>query len=84
MANTDPAAAIGTGVVIDPSLVVDAAETKDHALLIAKPKAGRPLTYWSGEGWDKSGDFADVNAWDAYLQQAALRVRSPLRVSVTQ
>jgi hypothetical protein len=75
---------IGTGAVIDPSLVVDTAQTTDHVLLIAKPQTGKPLTYWSGQGWDKSGDFTNVAAWDAHLQQASQRVQSPLRVSVTR
>ena len=74
---------VGTAVIIDPHLVVDTKEISDHILLIAKAESGKPLTYWSGSGWDKSGDFADVKAWDAYIESAAKRAASPLKVSVS-
>ena len=40
------------------------------------------MTYYAGSGWDKSGDFKTVADWDRYLDQAALRIRSPLAVTV--
>jgi pectinesterase len=75
---------VGTGVVIDPALVIDTKEISDHVLIIAKAQSGKPLTYWTGDGWDKSGDFTDVKAWDAYLENAAKRIKSPLKVSITK
>ena len=39
-------------------------------------------TYYAGAGWDKSGDFPTLAAWDAYLDQAARRLASPLTVTL--
>jgi hypothetical protein len=40
------------------------------------------VTYYAGAGWDKSGDFQTMAAWDAYLDQAAKRLASPVTVTV--
>ena len=51
-------------------------------LAVTMMSAGSDVTYYAGSGWDKSGDFKTVEDWDRYLEQAVLRLRSPLAVSV--
>jgi len=69
---------------MNPSQVVDAVDQKDQVLLITKAEAGKPITYWAGAGWDKSGDFKSLADWDKYLEQAAKRAASPLKISVSK
>jgi hypothetical protein len=54
-----------------------------HAWALLKAKDRAPVSYWAGFGWDKSGDFADMAAWDAYLVAFARRVRNPVQVTVS-
>jgi unsaturated rhamnogalacturonyl hydrolase len=44
---------------------------------------GKPVVYYAGFGWDRSGDFADMAAWDRYLDQYSRRLRSPIEVTIT-
>jgi hypothetical protein len=48
-----------------------------------KAEAGQPVSYYAGFGWDRSGDFANMADWDAYLQQFARRLRSPLKITIS-
>lgn len=70
----------GCAIVLDPSVIVDVTEADGNHLIVAR----RPAVYYAGTGWDKSGDFADVNEFDRYVEQWARRVKSPLRVEVAQ
>jgi hypothetical protein len=81
-ADPGPNGNIGVGVVIDPKLLVDMKEISDHVIAITRVQSGKPLSYLAGAGWDKSGDFADVKAWDAYLEQAARRAASPVTTTI--
>ena len=38
---------------------------------------------YAGAGWDKSGDFPTSAAWEAYVDQTARRLASPVAVTVT-
>jgi hypothetical protein len=38
--------------------------------------------YYAGFGWTQSGDFADLAAWDRYLDEFSRRLRSPIEVAV--
>jgi hypothetical protein len=72
---------LGCGVVVDPGTVVDVAEAAGSQLLVARTP-GRPATWHAGSGWDRSGDFPDMAAWDRHLDSFVARVRSPLVVEV--
>jgi len=72
----------GCGIVVDPALLTEFAELDGNVLAVTKLSAGSESTYYAGSGWDKSGDFKAVADWDRYLDQAALRIRSPLAVTV--
>ena len=72
----------GCGVIVDPAGVVEFVEADGNVLVVTGMSAGSDVTYYSGSGWDRSGDFKTVDDWDGYLDQAARRIRSPLVVSV--
>ena len=72
----------GCGVVVDPARLSDFAEADGNVLAVTALPAGAEVTYYAGSGWDRSGDFKTVEDWDRYLDQAVLRIRTPLAVSV--
>ena len=72
----------GCGVVVDPAQLTEFAEADGNVLAVTRMPAGSDVTYYAGSGWDRSGDFKTVEDWDRYLDEAVLRLRSPLVVSV--
>ena len=50
--------------------------------LVVVPLSGATLTYYAGSAWDRGGEIRDAAAWDAYLAQAAARLRAPVTVKV--
>ncbi len=68
----------GCAIVIDPAAIAEVTEADGNHVIISRV----PAVYYAGTGWDKSGDFADVSAWDSYVAQWAKRIKSPLRVEV--
>jgi len=73
---------LGCGIVLDPGLLTEITEADGNYLIVARTDSRQVATYYAGFGWDRSGDFADAAAWTEYLQQAARRLRSPLKISV--
>jgi hypothetical protein len=73
---------LGCGVVFDPAQASEVAEQGGSQIVVSRTPRGRPATYWAGAGWDRSGDFKDVEAWDRHLDAFAARVRSPLAIEV--
>ena len=51
-------------------------------LVATKVADNGTVTYLTGAGWDRSGDFKGVEDWDAYLDQAAKRWREPVVVTI--
>ena len=75
---------LGCAVVMDPAQIVDLAEDKTNHLVVARTPPGMPAAHYAGSGWDRSGDFKDVAAWDAYVEDFARRLRSPLKIEVAR
>jgi hypothetical protein len=73
---------VGCGIVLDPASVVRLTEADGNHLVVARTGAGPRASYYAGFAWDRSGDFADAAAWDAYLASMARRLKSPLEISV--
>jgi pectinesterase len=71
---------LGCAVVMAPAQLVESVEADGNHLAVARTPTGAPAVYYAGFGWDRSGDFADVAAWDRYVEDFARRVGSPLRV----
>ena len=53
-----------------------------NELAIAKAEAGKPLVYYFGSSWSKSGDFAGPPDWEDYVRRYCDRIKTPLRVTV--
>ena len=73
---------LGTGVALPPEIHAEPAEDSVHYLMTGWVTAGRALTYESGAGWTRSGDFPSRGDWDAYVAARAAALASPLRVTV--
>jgi hypothetical protein len=73
---------LGCGLVVDPTVIVDAREEAGNHLVVARTPKGQPATWYAGSGWDRSGSVPDAAAWDRYLAAFAARLRSPLEVEV--
>jgi len=75
---------VGCGIVADPASVVESTQDDLNQLLVIRGAAGAPFSYYAGFGWDKSGDFSGVEAWEAYLTGFAAALTSPLKVTISQ
>lgn len=76
--------AIGTAIVlVDPTKFAGFAEDDLNQLVLATVEPGNPVHYLAGATWERSGQFADEAAWKAYIADEALRVRSPVKVSLS-
>ena len=73
---------LGTAVVVSADAFAGYAEDDRNLLVLAKVTRGKPLRYLAGAGWSKAGEFTSAEAWNAYVAQAAARLRSPVRVAV--
>lgn len=77
---------VGEGIVMDPSEIDSAFVHKSdvpdqsHILILAKPDGA--LTYYAGFAWEKSGQVKTKEDWLRMLQQQAVRIKSPLEVSI--
>jgi len=54
-----------------------------NQLLLVTARDGIPVHYFTGAGWDRSGQFKDRAAWEAYVRDFAARVRMPLTITVS-
>ena len=68
---------MGCAVVVEPGRVAATTELDGNVLL-----SFRPGPYYSGTGWDRSGDFKTVADFDAAVDLLAKRIASPLKVEV--
>jgi hypothetical protein len=73
---------LGCGLVVDPAAIVDVREEAGNQLVVTRTPRGQPVTWHAGSGWDRSGDFPDVAAWDRHIGAFVARLRSPLVVEV--
>jgi hypothetical protein len=51
-------------------------------LAIAPAEVGQPFIYYTGAGWDASGDFPDAKSWVDYVRRFAERRDQPLQVTI--
>ena len=73
---------LGTAVVIPRAAVRDWKETSDHFLAVSAARSDAPVVEYIGAGWTGSGDFTDVRDWWRYLDEAAQRIATPVRVTL--
>ncbi len=72
---------VGLGVLFGAGALEGFAEDEENHLALAKAVSGQPLRYFAGACWSGSGDFANKEAWNAYLANFAKRLASPLVIS---
>ncbi len=53
-------------------------------LLLVKAPASKPIHYYLGTGWDRSGQFKSKDDWDRYVADFVSRVNDPVDVSVSK
>lgn len=73
---------LGTAIVVAPDELVEFAEDDRNHLVVVRAPVGRSVRYFAGAGWDRSGHFPSREAWLAYVEQHAARVRSPVKVEI--
>jgi hypothetical protein len=73
----------GVALVMDPKTVVKETEDRLNNLVLVKVGQGNAVSYWTGFGWDKSGQCADETAWKTYVEQFAQGLQSPIEVTVS-
>jgi hypothetical protein len=78
----EPNGNLGCAIIVDPARVDSFAEAEGNILVVGNTKAGQPVLYYAGSGWDKGGDVAGSVAWDALVEDLAQRLRSPLKIEV--
>ncbi|MEO8018099.1 MAG: DUF4861 family protein [Pseudomonadota bacterium] len=81
---------VGVAVVVanDTNVAGFASEPTDdrgstNHLLLVKAGDRAPLHYFTGAGWNKSGQFADRAAWEKYVRDFAARTAKPLEITVS-
>ena len=72
---------LGTAIIV-PDGFAGFAEDNQNLLALAKATPGKPLRYFAGAGWDRSGQFSSKEEWNAYVAAAAARAKSPVRVAL--
>jgi pectinesterase len=72
---------LGTAVLLPRERILDWKETPTHYLAISHATSGQPVVHYIGAGWTASGDFPTPQSWWLYLDQSAMRIASPVRVT---
>jgi hypothetical protein len=75
---------LGCAILMDPASIVDITQADGNYLIVAKGTASAPVSYYAGFGWDRSGDFAGLPEWEAYVRQFARRIASPLKINLVK
>jgi unsaturated rhamnogalacturonyl hydrolase len=73
---------LGCAVVIARDKIVDYQQTTTDFLLVTRASATAPASYHAGFAWDRSGDVADVTAWNEQVRAFASSVAAPLAISL--
>ena len=75
--------AFGTAVIVPTLAEAQYAEDGANELILARVTSGVPLRYAAGGAWTGSGEIRSEAEWRAYVAQAAARLRSPLKVTLS-
>jgi hypothetical protein len=72
--------AYGTAVVLPGATAL--AEDALNELALASVEPGKPLRYYVGAAWNKAGQIASQDAWQAYVAAAAVRAAHPIKLTL--
>jgi hypothetical protein len=73
----------GLAVIVNPKTFDRQVEDRLNLLMLSKVGADNVASYWAGFCWDKGGQFADFEAWRAYVDRFAQALGSPIEVSIS-
>lgn len=73
---------LGEAVIVPGGEFAGFAEDEPNNLVLASVASGRPVRYYVGAGWTRSGQFSSKDDWNAYVAAEAARVKSPIEVSI--
>jgi hypothetical protein len=76
---------LGCGVIVDPAQVVDFPQADGNYLVVVKVPAGSPAVYYAGFAWEATRQVpGGVEGWDKFVADTALKLRSPLVVTIAK
>ena len=74
---------LGTAIIMNPRKIVDITTYAGHHIMVSKPTdLNTKADYYTGAGWDKSGDFPQSDTWHEYVADFAQRLASPIKVTL--
>jgi len=68
------------GIMVAGGVKEFANDDANH-LAVVRVKPGKPLVYYLGAGWSKSGDFPDAETWTRLVEKTSEQLLRPLKVS---
>jgi hypothetical protein len=74
--------AFGTAIIV-PAASGFAEDPLNH-LVVVPVISGKPLRYYAGAAWTRSGEIADSEQWKAYVAAAAQRIKHPVNVKIVE
>jgi hypothetical protein len=72
----------GLAAIVDANLFEKQTEDQLNLLMLARVPDDKTASYWAGFFWDKSGQFADYEAWKKYVDQFAQGLISPIEIII--
>jgi hypothetical protein len=72
----------GVAVIVPSAPRTPYASDARNAMLVAPATAGKPLSYYVGAVWTRTGEITSAQAWQRYVSDEAARLRSPVAVSL--
>lgn len=69
---------LGTGIVMINEKIDTIKENNGHLLVVGKSKLSKKITYYTGAGWTRTGDFENIQDWNNYLSDFAIKLRNEL------
>ena len=73
----------GVAVIVDSKALVKETQDTLNNLLLVKAGLDNMVSYWAGFGWEKSGQFADGEAWKTYVDRFAQGLQSSIELSIS-
>ncbi len=82
---------LGTGVLISPKDIIDMKLDNEinideslNNIWLSSKVVNQTVSYWSGFGWQKAGDFESAEDWEQYLSQQSKQKNSPIKINITE
>ena len=73
---------LAIGVIFPKNIITDYKDNENHLLVIGKTSVSKPITYYAGAGWTRSGDFSKESDWNQYLVNFSSKLKNKLVITV--